>query len=91
MTAFRRTRSLYGSQIGTPGRPLSMRGDIASFLGVASRATWLGTKMRVFGLSIGVRDGGGEYCERLSGVLEILCQSTNLTMRGLTHERRVRF
>ncbi len=28
---------------------------------------------------------------RFEGVLEILCQSTNLTMRGLTHERRVRF
>jgi len=27
----------------------------------------------------------------LKGVLEILCQSINLTMRGLTYERQVRF
>ena len=28
---------------------------------------------------------------KIEGVLEILCQSTNLYMRGLTYERRVRF
>lgn len=33
----------------------------------------------------------GMKMEFLEGVLEILCQSTNLNMRGLTHEQRVRF